>query len=96
MTIEEDVARVINPKLLSYNSTWNDIDKMLNKILTQNFRSLLRDSFGGSWIYNWHCMDHVGFNMNPRRRDFGFHNIRNHKVHLKKFLKILSKVHLKI
>ena len=33
------------------------------------------DSFGGGWIYNWFCVDHVGYEINPRRRDMGYHNI---------------------
>jgi hypothetical protein len=36
------------------------------------------DSFGDGWVYNWHCVDHVGYEYNPRRRDIGYHNIFDH------------------
>ena len=28
--------------------------------------------------FNWHCLDHVGYEINPRRRDMGYHNIFDH------------------
>ena len=34
-----------------------------------------KDSFGNGWVFNWHCLDHVGYINNPRRRDMGYHNI---------------------
>jgi hypothetical protein len=36
------------------------------------------DSFGGGWIYNWFCVDHVDYQTNPRRRDVGYHNVFDH------------------
>ena len=36
------------------------------------------DSAGGGWVYNWFCVDHVGYGDNPRRRDMGYHNIFDH------------------
>ena len=35
----------------------------------------MTDSFDGGWIYNWFCMEHVGFTDNPRGRDIGMHRI---------------------
>lgn len=76
--IEKDVARVISPELLAYNDTWDKVDAMLTDIMSPSFRNQMPDSFGGGWIYNWFCIDFVGFKTNPRRRDAGFHNIFDH------------------
>ncbi|WP_238700345.1 hypothetical protein [Helicobacter jaachi] len=57
---------------------------MLERICAPTYRNILPDSFGGGWIYNWFCMDHVGFSgYNPRRRDAGYHNIFDHYKALK-------------
>ena len=73
--IEKDVASVVSPKLLNYNSTWDQINTMLDNILSESYRNNFLDSYGKGWIYNWFIMDHVGFIENPRRRDIGYHNI---------------------
>ena len=75
---EDSVARVLAPELLNYNSTWDQVDRMLDSAMSPEFRNRLTDSFGGGWIYNWHCIDHVGYTANPRRRDMGFHNVFDH------------------
>lgn len=76
--IEADVAKVISPELLSYNDSWSQIDEMLDEITSSEYRAKLPDSDGGSWVYNWHCLDFVGFNTNPRRRDAGYHKVFDH------------------
>ena len=42
------------------------------------FATGLRDSRGGGWVYNWFCVDHVDYDVNPRRRDMGYHNVFDH------------------
>jgi len=76
--MEDKVANVISPDLLKYNETWDQINEMLDELMSDKFRNQFQDSFGNGWIYNWHCMDHVGFETNPRRRDIGYHNIHDH------------------
>lgn len=76
--LEDDVARILNGHLANYNDTWDKIDAMLGHIMAEEFRKHMPDSFGGGWVYNWHCLDHVGFEQNPRRRDMGYHNIFDH------------------
>ena len=71
---------IFSEDLLNYNDTWDKIDDMLSESLSNEYRNLLKDSFGGGWIYNWFCMDHVGFEDNPRRRDLGINNIYDHYV----------------
>lgn len=63
---------------LSYLGDWGSIDAMLDKILTHEYRNILPDSDGASWIYNWFCLDHVGFEDNPRLRDLGHHKVFDH------------------
>lgn len=77
---EAAVAEVIDPHLLGYNDTWDKIERMLDRIMSREFRKALPDSFGGGWIYNWFCVDHVGYEVNPRRRDMGYHNIHDRYV----------------
>ncbi len=73
--IEDDVACVVSPHVLGYKPEWGSIDAMLDRIMAPEFRKRLIDSFGGGWIYNWHCVAHVGYSINPRRRDIGWHNV---------------------
>jgi|TARA_B100002003_G_C14127897_1_gene542502 hypothetical protein len=72
---ENLIAKVFNPKLLSYNDNWSKIKKMHSNISSVKFRNKYKDSFGNGWIYNWFIMDHVGFVDNPRKKDLGFHKI---------------------
>ena len=49
-------------------------DASRNKI--KDFRQQLLDTNGHGWIYNWFCLDHVGFTgKNPRQRDLGDHKV---------------------
>jgi hypothetical protein len=69
------IASVFAPHLLDYNDSWEKIDLMLGKIMSEDFRNGLKDSFGGGWVYNWFCLDHIGYEHNPRERDVGYHKI---------------------
>jgi len=76
---EEAVANLVSPEKLNNSDSWNKIDINLEEITTDEFRNEFVDSFEGGWIYNWFCLDHVGFTgENPRRRDIGYHNIYDH------------------
>lgn len=69
---EESAAKCFSKKLLNYNKNWSDIDLMLDNIMSENFRFKKKDDFGGGWVYSWHCVDHVGFNKNPRKKSLGY------------------------
>jgi tellurite resistance-related uncharacterized protein len=74
--LETAVQNVVDPHLLNYNDTWDKIDAMLDRLHNDDFRN--------GWIYNWFCIDHVNHELNPRRRDVGYHNIFDHyKSYLK-------------
>jgi hypothetical protein len=76
--LESAVQKVLDPHLLNYNDTWEKVDSMLTDALSESFRIEVLDSKRGGWIYNWFCVDHVDFDINPRRRDVGYHNIFDH------------------
>lgn len=82
--LEKSVQKVLAPQLLNYNDTWDKVELMLYDALSQEFRDQYSDSKGNGWIYNWHCVDHVDFEVNPRRRDMGYHNIFDHYMHILK------------
>lgn len=72
---EDQAARVVAPQLINYNDNYGKIREMLSHIGSVDFRNKMTDSYGGGWIYNWHCVDHVGYEVNPRKKDIGYHNI---------------------
>lgn len=74
----EVIAKTFGEHLLAYNDTWDKVDSMLDKIMSKEYRDKFRDSNGNGIIYNWHCMDNVGFKTNERRRDLGFGHIFSH------------------
>lgn len=75
---EAEVQKILSGHLVNYNDSWDKIDAMLDRVMAPAFRLRQPDSFGGGWVFNWHCLDHVGFEYNPRRRDMGYHNIFDH------------------
>ena len=86
--LSKTIQKIVDPHLISFKSNWNEIDEMLVRITSQDFRKKYKDSFGNGWVYNWHLLDHVGFNTNERRRDIGYSNVYKHyndffKEHLK-------------
>lgn len=75
---EDVVARTFSDHLGNYKETWDQVDEMLLRVMSEGFRSRVTDSDGGGWIFNWFCLDHVDYVNNPRRRDIGYHNVFDH------------------
>jgi hypothetical protein len=73
--LEESVKQTLNPEILNYNNSWSKIDKMLKKCMSKKFRNSFPDSKGKGWLFNWHCVDHIDFDKNPRKRVIGYHKI---------------------
>ena len=69
--------------------SWDKLNAMLKKSMSKHFRNELQDSFGNGWKFNWFCLDHVGFKINPRRRTIGYHAIHDHYANLLKRRKII-------
>jgi hypothetical protein len=76
--LEGIVAKTFSRHFIEYNDTWDKIDLMLSNIMSYEYRNKFLDSLGKEIIYNWHCLDHVGFESNIRRRDIGYGNIFKH------------------
>ena len=75
---EDIAAKVFSKRLMSYNRNWNDIDKMLDRITSAEFRADHADSEGNGWVYSWFLVDLADFVINPRNRDIGYNNIFRH------------------
>ena len=41
---------------------------MLNSISKPNFRNRVPGSDGKGYVLTWHCVDHVNYKTNPRKR----------------------------
>lgn len=73
------IKRMTDPHLLQYKSTWTEIDEMLYRIMSKDYRAKFVGRNGeGGLIFNWHVMDHVGYEVNPRHRDIGYLNVFDH------------------
>jgi hypothetical protein len=71
----ENIRAVFSNHLSQYNTSWTEIDEMLSEIYTQRFRCQFVDSYDRPWKISWHCLDHIGYDANPRNRDLGHHKI---------------------
>jgi len=73
---KKELRAVVNPHVVNLLGDWSEVDKTISKVTSKEFREQMLDSYGNSWVFNWHIMDHVGFTgANPRRRDLGHHKI---------------------
>ena len=74
---KEDAAAYFMRKdrIDTYNESWKHIDEMHNTFMSDEWRNKMLDSDGNPYVVSWYCMDHVGFNYNPRRRSMGYHEI---------------------
>jgi len=72
---EGALAQMLDPALLKYNNSWEDIRAMLLDLMSDGFRRRQVDDFGNGWVYSWHCMDHMHYSVNPRHKDVGYGNV---------------------
>lgn len=72
------LSDIFSKRLLSYNRDWSELDKMLYRITSDEFRNRYRDSKGIGWKYTWFIMDHIGYNLNPRNKIVGYNAIWDH------------------
>lgn len=77
--MEKLVSDAFAPKRIDTLGTWDQVDQKLDELMSKQFRNSMLDSDGNGWVYNWFCLDHVGFTGdNPRHRDAGYGNIYKH------------------
>ena len=77
---EEEVSITLRGHRTRYMDDWTQVDAMLDRVMDPDFRNSRPDSYGNGWVYNWFCLDHVEFKVNPRRRTMGYHAIHDHYV----------------
>lgn len=76
------IQEALSSHRVSTLGSWDQIDRMLAEVTSEVYRMRQPDSNGRGWVFNWFCLDHVGFETNPRRRDMGYHNIHDRYVEL--------------
>ena len=54
----------INFNYLNTYGSFDQISNMLDTLFSNEFTNNIKDSYGNSWKFNWHIMDHVGFEDN--------------------------------
>lgn len=78
---EKLIADAFADKRISTLGDWSEVDSVLDELMDEKFRKRIPDSNGNGWVFNWFCLDHVGFlGKNPRRRDAGYGNIYSHYI----------------
>ena len=50
--------------------SWDKIDKMQETIMSNEWRNQLKDDFGKPYVFSWHCMDHVYFEITQDLRQW--------------------------
>lgn len=71
------VQEALSAHRVSTLGSWDQVDRMLTEVTSEAYRMRYPDSNGNGWVFNWFCLDHVGFEINPRKRDMGYHNIHD-------------------
>ena len=66
--IEKKIIQIFSSHLSNHNDDWNDIEEMMDRLNSDKFRNKYVDSFNDNWKFTWHCMDHINYVYNPRRR----------------------------
>lgn len=75
---EKEIQKLLRGHRINYMDDWSKVDAMLDRVMDPVFRNKRPDSGGHGWVYNWFCLDHVEFTVNPRRRTMGYHAIYDH------------------
>ena len=73
--LEKKISSIFQGHIAERIDDWSKIDNQCEIIYSKKFRNKYVDSFGNCWKFSWHCMDHINYDYNPRRRTLGYHNI---------------------
>ena len=68
------INEMFSHHLQSYNEDWSQIDMMVNRLMSKEFRKKFSYK-NNCWKFTWYCLDHLNFIYNPRRRTLGHHAI---------------------
>lgn len=69
---KKKIKRIFNSHLTSYNTNWSQIKSMLKRISSKEFKTTFIDDEKKSYCLTWHCVDHVNYKYNPRKRALGY------------------------
>jgi hypothetical protein len=69
------ISEMLRSDQITFKDTWDKIYEMMDSLMSNEFRNQLPDMDGNGYVFSWFCVDHVGYNNNPRRRTMGFHGI---------------------
>ncbi len=72
---EQEIQDYLAPKRLAYLDSWNQIEKMILSVTSEEFRYTFADPKGNPYTFSWFVVDTVGYKDNPRRKAVGFHVI---------------------
>ncbi len=78
----ELVMDFVSDERLNYNSSWSEVDAMLRDLMSEEWRMAHQDDFGNGYAFSWFILDHVGFEVNPRQRQLGFHSVYEYYLDL--------------
>lgn len=67
-----------DPDLPELNATWERVDHCMDKLFAAEFREQHPDPQGGLLKIGWFFLTWTGFRTNPRKRPFGYHQVRDH------------------
>lgn len=76
--IRDQVMEYVSPERLAYNSDWGMVDNMLDDMMSRQWRGQFIDDFGNPYSFTWFILDFVGFSLNTRRRELGYHALFDH------------------
>ena len=65
------IATTFSESNLRYNSSWPEIDRMMEDYFSNEFRSRSLDDHGSPWKTTWFTMDHEVYQSNPREKTIG-------------------------
>ncbi len=74
-----NIARaVMSSHRNNYMDSWEKLGGMLDVAMSPEVRCNILDSAGRGYVFNWFCLDHIGYEVNPRRREIGFHKVHDY------------------
>ncbi|MBN1156094.1 hypothetical protein JXA85_00615 [Candidatus Woesearchaeota archaeon] len=66
------------PSSTDIGSDWSKVDEMVEEVMSRQFRTKFKDSFGNLLVLSWFIVDWVNYRQNPRKRILGHHKIFDH------------------
>jgi hypothetical protein len=66
---------MLAPDRLQFVNNWEQMDEMLDKVMSDRWRKDLPDSNGDGYVFNFYIRDLVGYDFNPRRMAIGYHQV---------------------